>query len=142
VKIYRLELGDVLHLVGVGKVLDHVFVQLPAVRVNEGNGEASGAGGKPGPGSTQELNTPLPVRLNRGVQQVRRDIAGKHQEHDEEPAMYVCPDQRERKQPQQHSRISIGAGGALRYMQCGHEEQQSKKMGPCQPMNGAGPRCQ
>ena len=39
-EIHRLEFGDVLQLIGVGDVLEHVPVQLPAIGIDEGDREA------------------------------------------------------------------------------------------------------
>src|ERR1019366_4643552 len=142
-KADRLKLADVLQLVGIRNVLDDVLVQTPTVRVNKGDSEAGGSGYEPGFGGTEVPGAALGNRLDRGVQQVRTDIAGEHQKDNEEAAMQICPKQREWNQPRQQlcaARVSVGAGRALRYVQCDHEEQQRKKMGPCEPMNGAGPR--
>ena len=124
---------------------DDVLVQPPAVRIDESDSEAGGAGREPRFGRTQEPDTALRIRLDCRVEQIRADIAGKHQEDHEKAAMHICPKQRERNQPRQQlgaARLFISAGGPLRYVQCDDEKKQSKKMGPCQPVNRAAPRCQ
>ena len=101
VKVHRLEFADVLQLVGVGDVLDDVLVQLPAVGVDEGDREASRRRRKPWSGRTQELPAALAFRLDRRVQEIRADIAGKHQEDHEKTAVQICPQQRQGNQPRE-----------------------------------------
>ena len=47
VEIHPLKFGDVLQQVGIGDVSNDVVMQLPAVRINKGDGEAGGESFEP-----------------------------------------------------------------------------------------------
>src|ERR1035438_9943624 len=107
-KADRLKLADVLQLVGIRYVLDDVLVQAPTVRVNKGRSKADNSGYEPGFGGTEVPGAPLGNRFDRGVQQIRTDIAGEHQKDNEEATMQICPKQREWNQPREQLCAEIG----------------------------------
>src|ERR1051326_5720426 len=50
VEVQRLELDNVLHVIGVAEILDDVSVQMPGIRIHEAGTEASGRSERISPG--------------------------------------------------------------------------------------------
>src|SRR4051794_38469165 len=90
-EIHRLEFRYVLKLVRIGNVINYMLVQLPAVRVDEGNGKGADEDKRPGLQASEEFGTAGRNRLDQGIEQAVANVAGEDQEENEEATVQVRP---------------------------------------------------